>query len=289
MSDAPENPTGPNPTTVPTCYRHPGRETYIRCTRCERHICTDCMIPAAVGFHCPECIREGATSVRVAQTVTGGTVQADPALITKALVVVNVLVFIAALAGDRVVARLALVSSGLIGGVDPIGVAEGEWYRLVTAAFVHVNWWHIAMNMYALWLIGPPVEAMEGRWRFLALYLVSGVAGSALSLAYLGPLRYSLGASGAVFGLLGATLVLGRRFNRDTSVAATIIVLSTVLALAIPGLHVDWRAHLGGALAGAAIAAGYAYAPKKWRALLSLGVVAVVLAVALLGVALTVA
>ncbi len=269
---------GAQPATAPSCYRHPGRETNIRCVRCGRPICADCMVDAPVGFQCPECVRAGARGTAERRTVLGGRVTNDPAAVTKVLLALNAVVYVATLTVDTVFEKLALVSLATSPG-GAIGVAAGEWYRLLSAPFLHLQVWHIALNLYALWLVGPPLEALLGRWRYAALYLVSAVAGSAASVLFLPPGVPSLGASGAVFGLLGATFVVGRRLDRDTSVATSMIVLSAVLGFVLP--NIDWRGHLGGLIGGAMIGAVMAYAPRKGRTAASVAGCAVVLTVAL--------
>jgi membrane associated rhomboid family serine protease len=141
------------------------------------------------------------------------------------------------------------------------GVADGEWYRLITSAFLHDphNPLHVFLNMYALWMLGPPLEQTLGRWRFLVLYLLSAVGGNVASYVFSSPLQPSLGASGAIFGLLGAFFVVSRRLNRDASVLYGVLILNLVIGFVVP--RIDWRAHLGGLVTGAVVAAIMAYAP----------------------------
>lgn len=150
---------------APTCYRHPERETGIRCARCERPICTDCMIGASVGFQCPDCVRQGSGSghhpaAARPRTLAGGSVAADPRLITKILIAINLIVFVVVWAKPEFLDDLLLFGRATTD--DPSagseGVAEGQWYRLVTSMFLHVEVWHIAFNMLGLWWLG-------GRWR----------------------------------------------------------------------------------------------------------------------------
>jgi membrane associated rhomboid family serine protease len=244
------------------CYRHPDREAHIRCVRCERRICPDCMVPAAVGFQCPECVRQGNTSVRQARTVFGGRVTQDPGWVSKVLIGINVVVFVLQNTVTGFTSRYYD-----IGAFPPppfearIGVAAGEYYRLLTSAFMHANLLHIALNMYALYLFGPPVEAALGRVRFAALYLVAALGGSAVSYAFASPVQPSLGASGAIFGLLGAFLVINRRLGRDTSGVIALLLINLAFGFLVP--RIDWRAHLGGLIFGALCAAVIAYAPAR--------------------------
>ncbi|MEV0034379.1 rhomboid family intramembrane serine protease [Streptomyces sp. NPDC050804] len=269
---------------LPDCYRHPGRETGIRCTRCERPICPECMVDASVGFQCPECVRQGSGSGRgpaphQPRTLAGGTIAADPRLITKILLGLNVAVFVAVLAvGDqyRLVEDLDLVGSVYDPAADQfVGVADGQWYRLLTSVFLHQEVWHIAFNMLSLWWLGGPLEAALGRARFLALYLLSGLAGSALTYLVVAPNQGSLGASGAIFGLLGATAVLMRRLKYDMRPVFALLVLNLVLTFTWPNIAKE--AHLGGLVAGTVIAIAMVHAPRERRALVQYGTCALVL------------
>src|SRR5215203_2765297 len=177
-----------------SCYRHPGRETGISCTRCERPICPECMTAASVGFHCPECVRGGSgpghpAPAKRPRTVSARSLVDDPRLITKVLLGLNAAVFIGVLAlGDPFVANLLMFGQG---------VQDGQWYRLLTSAFLHQEPWHIGMNMLGLWFLGPPLESALGRLRFSLLYLLSALGGSALTYLLSSPFQGSLGASGA--------------------------------------------------------------------------------------------
>lgn len=244
------------------CFRHPDREAHIRCVRCERRICPECMIPAAVGFQCPDCVRMGNRSVRTATTVFGGRVSRDPGWVSKVLIGLNVVVFVL----QNTVAGFTARFYNL-GALPPppfeaqVGVAAGEYYRLLTSAFMQANLLHIALNMYALYLFGPPVEAALGRVRFAALYLIAAVGGSAVSYTFANPMQPSLGASGAIFGLLGAFLVINRRLGRDTGGVIALLLVNFAFGLLVP--RIDWRAHLGGLAFGVLCAAVIAYAPAR--------------------------
>ncbi|MGP3952216.1 rhomboid family intramembrane serine protease [Streptomyces sp. 7N604] len=258
---------------TPGCYRHPERETGVRCARCERPICPDCMVSASVGFQCPDCVKgtSGKGQAPYAsrpRTIAGGTVTADPHLISKILLGLNLAVFVAVLVvGDRLVDELALVGEWPPPPyyVPTEGVAEGQWYRLLTAVFLHQAPWHIAFNMLGLWWLGGPLEAALGRVRYLALYLLSGLGGSALTYWLAGPGQPSLGASGAIFGLLGATAVLMRRMNYDMRPVIVLLVLNLVFTFT--WANIAWQAHIGGLVVGAAVAYGMVHAPRERRAL----------------------
>ncbi|MEV0113380.1 rhomboid family intramembrane serine protease [Streptomyces sp. NPDC050844] len=290
MDQAPGSPQGPRDAQhLPGCYRHPDRETGISCTRCERPICPECMISASVGFQCPECVREGsgtghAPAANQPRTIAGGSIAADPRLITKILLGLNVAVFIAVLAvGDRLVNELVLVGEWPpYPFVAEDGVAEGQWYRLVTSMFTHQEPWHIAFNMLGLWWLGGPLEAALGRARYLALYMLSGLAGGALTYVVAGASQASLGASGAIFGLLGATAVLMRRLNYDMRPVIALLALNLLFTFTWSGIA--WEAHVGGLVAGVAIAYGMVHAPRERRALVQWGTCAAVLLVVLVAV-----
>ncbi len=265
---------------ITTCYRHPERETGIRCVRCDRPICPDCMIDASVGFQCPECVREGNKSVRQARTPFGGAVTTNPGYVTKVLIGINVAVFVLQQASQPLERNLILIGQAF----DPtsgevIGVAQGQYWRLLTAAFMHASILHIALNMYALYLFGPPLEEALGRARFLALYLIAAVGGTAVSYAFASPNQQSLGASGAVFGLLGAFFVVNRRLGRETS--GLLVLLAINLAFSFFARGIDWRAHVGGMIAGALTALAFVYAPRAHRTVVQVaGALVVVLAIA---------
>jgi membrane associated rhomboid family serine protease len=277
--DQPDQPAAtPGDAEATTCYRHPQREAHVRCTRCNRRICPDCMIDASVGFHCPECVREGNASVRKARTSLGGRLTDNAGYVTKVIIAINVLVFVAQRASGAFERNLILIGNAF----DPLtgqqlGVADGEYYRLLTAAFMHANVLHIAMNMYALFLFGPPLEAALGRLRFSVLYLLSAVGGTTLSYAFSAPNQQSLGASGAVFGLLGAFFVVNRRMGRETSGLVVLIVINFAFSFIAPGI--DWRAHVGGMVSGALVALAFAYAPRSQRNLVQVAGCVVVLLV----------
>ncbi|MFD4692087.1 rhomboid family intramembrane serine protease [Streptomyces sp. NPDC058463] len=275
------------------CYRHPGRETGIRCVRCERPICTECMISASVGFQCPECVREGSGSghhpaANRPRTLAGGTVAEDPRLITKILLGINLAVFVAVWVTGRswLVDDLLLFGRAYSGdaGAGVEGVAEGQWYRLVTSMFLHQEVWHIAFNMMGLWWLGGPLEEALGRARYLALYLLSGLAGSALTYWLSDPGQGSLGASGAIFGLLGATAVLMRRMNYDMRPVIALLVVNLIFTFN-PWGGIAWQAHVGGLVAGTLIAIAMVHAPREHRNLVQYGACALVL-VAVVGIVL---
>ncbi|MGW7044432.1 rhomboid family intramembrane serine protease [Streptomyces avermitilis] len=284
MNQEPQNAQG-----VPTCYRHPGREAGVRCTRCERPICPECMVDASVGFQCPECVRGGSGTGHAAtatqpRTIAGGTVAADPRLITKILIGLNLALFLVQLSvGDRFTERFELLGRAyvpLLGSVE--GIAEGQWYRLLTAMFLHDphSFIHIAFNMLSLWWIGGPLEAALGRARYLTLYFGSGLAGSGLTYLIADPAQPSLGASGAIFGLFGATAVLMRRLNYDMRPVIALLVINLIFTFGWS--NIAWQAHIGGLVGGVVIGYAMVHAPRDRRALIQFGVSALVLAAVVL-------
>ncbi|MEU8487305.1 rhomboid family intramembrane serine protease [Streptomyces sp. NPDC048641] len=284
MDQVPGSPQSPQDAqATPRCYRHPDRETGIRCARCDKPICPDCMVSASVGFQCPDCVRGGSgtghgPAASRPRTITGGTIAADPRLVTKILIGINVAVFIAVQVSDRLLSDLVLVGAWPPAPYVPNqGVAGGEWYRLVTSMFTHQEVWHIAFNMLGLWWLGGPLEAALGRARYIALYMVSGLAGSALTYAIADPSGQSLGASGAVFGLMGATAVLVRRLNYDMRPVIGLLALN--LLFTFTWGNIAWQAHVGGLVAGVVVGYAMVHAPRERRSLVQYGTCALVLAV----------
>ncbi|MEV7012988.1 rhomboid family intramembrane serine protease [Streptosporangium sp. NPDC051022] len=259
-------------TAVPTCYRHPGRETYVRCQRCERPICPDCMREASVGFQCPECVADGNRTVRRAQSVFGGKAVATPR-VTWTLLVVNVLAYVAeTLSTNQVLGEFAMNAGA---------VAAGEWWRLFTGAFLHAPLaggslaiTHIVFNMWALYAIGPELERRLGSLRFLALYLLSALGGSVA--VYLVGIA-AVGASGAIYGLFGALFVVARRLGYDARGVLWLIGINAVLTFMVP--NISWQGHLGGLITGALVGGILAYAPAKNRNLFQWGGCAVLFVV----------
>ncbi|OBK14210.1 rhomboid family intramembrane serine protease [Mycobacterium asiaticum] len=254
---------GPNtpqlPADAPTCYRHPDRQTYVQCTRCERPICGDCMRSAAVGHQCVQCVEAGARTIREKRTPFGGRERAGKPVVTIALIVVNVLAFIAEVTVMSVQKQFTLW---------PPAVADGQYYRLVTSAFLHYGAPHLLLNMWALYVVGAPLEMWLGRLRFGALYAVSGLGGSVL-VYLLSPLNTATaGASGAVFGLFAALFVAAKRLTLDVRGVLAVIVINLAFTFVVPAISshaISWQAHVGGLVAGGLLAAAYVYAPRQHR------------------------
>ena len=263
-------------TSVPTCYRHPGRESHVRCTRCDRYICPDCMRDAAVGHQCVECAGGGGRGARgsAPRTVLGarGPVSAVP-VVTYTLIGLCIAVYLAELASTRVVTDFMMLGRWVQPDGEVIGVAGGQWYRLVTTMFLHerggsFGFTHILFNMWALYAVGPALEQVLGRWRYLALYLLSGLGGSVL-LYLVDPSGAAVGASGAIFGLFGAYFVLARRLGAPAGPIVFLLVINLVITFSVKGI--SWEGHVGGLVVGALIALAYAYAPAAQRRLFHTG------------------
>ncbi|MET9494013.1 rhomboid family intramembrane serine protease [Streptomyces sp. NPDC006552] len=291
MDQAPGSPQEPQDAQeLPGCYRHPDRQTGIRCVRCERPICPACMVSASVGFQCPDCVRGGsgtghAPGANQPRTVAGGTVTADPRLITKVLIGLCLAAFVVQqTAGDMFAFRFEMLGHAFVPGMsEPQGVAEGQWYRLLTAMFLHGGFFHLGFNMLSLWWIGGPLEAALGRARYLALYVVSGLAGSALTYLLADPAEQSLGASGAIFGLIGATGILMRRLNFDLRPLVAMLVINLIFTFT-PSFNIAWQAHIGGLVGGLVVGYAMVHAPRERRALVQFGACAVVLVAVLVTV-----
>lgn len=245
---------------APSCYRHPDRPTYVSCVRCGRPVCPECMRPAAVGQQCVDCVHEAQRGAPKVRTRTRSSVL-QGGLVTYALIAVNVVMFVLQSMSPELQRQFVLW---------PPGVAEGQWYRLVTSAFLHYGLAHILFNMWALWAVGPQLEQWLGRLRFGVLYGLSGLGGSVL-IYLLSPLNSaSAGASGAIFGLFGATFVLLRRLRVDARGIMAVIIINLVITFLVPllgGQAISWQAHVGGLVTGAVVAAVFAYTPAPQRKL----------------------
>jgi len=246
---------------VPVCPRHPDRVSYVRCQRCGRPACPECQRPAPVGVHCVDCVAEAARTSREGRTVFGGRVRAGRPVVTLTLIGLCAVSYLLQLAVPGWTSQWAF--SPLAGAFEP--------WRFLTAAFLHSpgQVFHILFNMLALWMIGPYLEGTLGRARFAVLYLMSALGGSVASVL-LATATDSwttavVGASGAVFGLFGAVLVVLRRLGRDAGPIIGILVLNGVLGFVLP--NIAWQAHLGGLVVGAVLGAAFAYAPRERRAL----------------------
>ena len=239
------------------CYRHPDRETGLSCSECGRPICYECMTPAPVGLRCPEHAGQQRLVRPAGRALRRGGLARGATIVTWALIGVNVTVYLAELAigGDFngqnnwIYEHGALFASGAFSFGQPImGVAHGEWWRLVTAAFLHYGPIHLGLNMLALYFGGTVLEQVVGHWRFALIYFASGIAGSAGALIVT-PNSPTVGASGAIFGVFGALFALERRgiISSNGQILA-LIVINLVFTFAVPGISIG--GHVGGLIAG---------------------------------------
>ncbi len=230
------------------------------------------MRPAAVGHQCVECVQEGARTIRQPRTQFGGRERAGMPVVTYALIAINVLTFVLQISMRGLQEQLELW---------PPAVADGQLYRLVTSAFVHYGATHLLLNMWALYVVGPPLEMLLGRLRFAALYALSGLGGSVL--VYLLTLNVpTAGASGAVFGLFGAAFVVAKRLNLNVQWVAAVIVINLVFTFVAPLVSkqlISWQGHVGGLVTGGLVAAVYVYAPRERRNVIQSAVTVLVLGV----------
>jgi membrane associated rhomboid family serine protease len=241
------------------CYRHPDRQSFVLCQRCLRTICPECQTQAAVGVICPECMKEQRKSQTQAQKranrrwgrgSVAAVTQGEKPIVTYAILAVTAFVGLLQLIPGFEITRQLLFAAvylypDLNGGIF-------EPWRLLTAALVHGGIWHIALNMLALWMIGRSLEPMLGRWRFLTLYVLGALGGS-VAVAIISPGTATVGASGAVFALLGALLVIGRHVGANIRGILVILGINLVIGF-IPGFNIAWQAHVGGAIVGALVA-----------------------------------
>lgn len=254
----------------PVCTWHPDRATGLSCTRCGRPACPECLTPAAVGFLCRACVAESQAASRAAapRTISGtrtvsGAAHGVAPLITYLLIAVNVAVFAAVAVQAESATRFS--ASSIYNGATlvPMFVAGGEWWRIVTSGFLHLSVTHIALNMLALYFIGLGLERVLGRIRYVVVYGLSLLGGSAAVMWFAPLTSGAAGASGAIFGLMGALLVTLKRLQLDLRQAGTVIAINVIATFVIPGI--SWQAHLGGLVIGALVGAAMVYPPAKTR------------------------
>ncbi|WP_455836117.1 rhomboid family intramembrane serine protease [Pseudarthrobacter siccitolerans] len=253
---------------VPVCPRHPDRPSYVRCQRCGRPACPDCQRAAAVGFQCVDCVNEARRTTPEVRTVYGGAAASGKPLVTYGIIAVCIVMYALQwiIPGQAVYEQLAynnVFATPEYGAFEP--------WRMLTAAFLHSpdSVLHIVLNMYTLWIFGQALEPLLGRARFLALYLISAIGGS-VGYLLLNPVLVPgqglvgvVGASGAIFGLFGAMLLVQRHRGGDTRQLWVLIAINGVIGFLIP--QIAWQAHLGGLVTGALCAAVLAYTPRGPR------------------------
>lgn len=259
---------------APSCYRHPDTPTFIRCQRCERSVCVQCQVPAPVGVICPECLGQAqARAPRVGREALGGRSNQTP-VVTYTLIAITalfyVLQWIPGLDATNYLAYSPLYSYGEYGAIG----APYEPWRMITSVFTHSTGFvfHILLNMYTLWIFGQMLERMLGKARFITLYLASGLAGS-LGVMFWAPHdTFVVGASGAIFGLMGAYLVIQRKLGGETTQLLVLVGINLVIGF-LPGMSVSWQAHLGGLLGGALLGFIFVQTRKYTQKKLQLGLV----------------
>ncbi|MEU3649983.1 rhomboid family intramembrane serine protease [Lentzea sp. NPDC034063] len=276
MSNAPVPPDGPigaQPET-PVCARHSDRPTRLRCTRCDRPACPECLRDASVGMQCVDCVNEGARTVRQARTSAGAVVSTGRPIITQVMIALNVLAYVVTVFQSG--SPMNNQRAGLFTATSMIPelTANGEWWRILTSGFMHFGLIHLALNMAALFVVGPVVEQELGKLRYSAVYFLSLLGGSAAAF-YFGTVCQQLaGASGAVFGLMGALLIVFKRQKRDISTIVVIVGINLVSNLFT---NASLLGHLGGFVIGGLLTLAMVKAPQKNRNLYQIGAVAVAL------------
>lgn len=253
---------------VPVCPRHPDRPSYVRCQRCGRPACPDCQRAAAVGFQCVDCVNETRRTTPEVRSVYGGTVATGKPMVTFGIIAACAVLYVLQwiIPNDAVYQSLGFANIY----AEP-RYGEFEPWRMLTAAFLHLQGFilHIALNMYMLWIFGQALEPLLGRVRFLAVYLLSALGGSVgyllLTPLYVPgqPLYGVVGASGAIFGLFGAMLLVQRQRGGDTRQLWILIAINGAIGFLVP--QIAWQAHLGGLVTGALCAAVIAYTPRGPR------------------------
>jgi membrane associated rhomboid family serine protease len=246
-----------------------------------------------VGIRCPDHARAGGkapAAPRRAARSASRSLSARGPYVTFTLIGLNVAVFVLELAtggqlngtGSWIYEQGVLVSSAVDSSGQVVGVAEGEWWRLITATFLHYGPLHLGMNMLVLWFIGPPLEEYFGHGRYLLVYIVSGLAGSAGAMIW-SPNALTVGASGAIWGIMGAALVLeARRIWVFGGQAMGLVIFNLAITFLIPGISIG--GHIGGFIGGGLCALAFtSFRRSPALATLSMaavGVVSVGLAVA---------
>ncbi|WP_107653512.1 rhomboid family intramembrane serine protease [Nocardia suismassiliense] len=248
---------------APTCVRHPNRPTGLACTRCGRPSCPECLRPAAVGQHCVDCLRQGQRDVAPVRTVAGAPVaRASLPYVTYVLIAINVAIY--AITAVQAQSLMANRTSALF--IDwvlyPPAVAGGEWWRVIGSGFLHYGPIHLLLNMFALYVIGRDGELVLGRLRYLAVYLVSLLGGSAAVMAFAQE-SATAGASGAVYGLFGAITVILIRLRQNANQMLILIGINVFISFSLPGISL-WG-HLGGLAAGTLATLGILFLPGWLR------------------------
>lgn len=234
------------------CSWHPNRPTNLRCTRCGRPACPECLTNASVGQQCRQCVADGRAAVPVQRTVSGAPIGVPP-LVATVLIAINVIIYIVTAIQAKSTSDLSASSLFSDGVLIPVDVGQGQYWRVLTGGFLHLSVIHIAANMVSLYFLGPPLERLIGRWRFLVVYLVALLGGSASVMLFSQSFSPTAGASGAIFGLMGALVVTFKRLRYDLRQLVFVLALNLFISFQVSGI--SWQGHIGGLLAGAAIGA----------------------------------
>ncbi|MEU8630913.1 rhomboid family intramembrane serine protease [Amycolatopsis sp. NPDC048633] len=285
----PPNPAAEPQAALPGCWWHPNRPTGLSCSRCGRPACPDCLREAPVGFHCTDCVHGGAQQQRrqhrgyqeagFGQRTVFGARLSQSVLVTQAILAVNVLVFLVTVVqsgslNDNELSSLFQHAS-LYGDAT---LGHSEWWRVLTNGFLHYGPIHIAVNMFSLWMMGRSLEQVTGRGRYLALYFVSMLGASAAVLLFGNPGEFpgTAGASGALFGLMGAYAVTVVKLRLNPTGLIITLALNAFITFGIPGISI--YGHLGGLVTGALLTVALLYAPQadqaRWQAI-GIGIIAV--------------
>lgn len=265
------------------CYRHPDRQSYVLCQRCGRTICPECMTQAPVGVICPECMNEQrANAPRTKPAVltrARSAVGRGAPVVTYSIIGLTVAVFLLQLIPGLGVTSALLFSPLYVSDLAVVGMGDLSFqpWRLITAMFVHSTGFlfHVLLNMYTLWIFGQLLEGLLGRWRFLALYLIAGLGGSVGVVWLSEPNSAVVGASGAIFGLMGAFLVIQRRLGGQTTQLFVLLGINLVIGF-VPGFNIAWQAHLGGLVVGALIGLVFVETRKRSQQGLQIVLLAVI-------------
>jgi membrane associated rhomboid family serine protease len=273
-------PYGQPTDALPACYRHPGRHTGLRCTRCDRPTCPECLRDASVGQQCVECDNDGRRNSRQAVTWAGARMVSRPVLVYL-LIAANVAVYaITALqAGSFAYNSNSPLFAEWVTW-PRAAVVNGQWWRVVTGGFLHYGFIHIAVNMLSLWVLGRDLERVLGRARFAAVYFLSLIGGSIAVMLFSDPDTGAAGASTALYGLMGCYLVAVVRLKLNPRPILFTLAVNVFLTFSLPGISVT--GHFGGLVVGAIAMAALVYAPQKNRTWWQVGVLAALLLVLVL-------
>lgn len=271
---------------APSCYRHSANTTYIRCQRCERPVCVQCQTQAPVGVMCPDCVAQAqGRAPKARRLVLGGSGQ-KPVVTYTLMAITGLFYLIQLIPGLDATNYLAYAPYFSYGEYGLVGAPYEPW-RMLTSVFAHSTGFvfHILLNMYTLWIFGRILEAMLGKGRFLTLYLASGLAGSLGVMFWASHTTFVVGASGAIFGLMGAFLVIQRKLGGETTQLLVLVGINLVIGF-LPGMSISWQAHLGGLIGGALLGFIYVSTRKLSQRRLQLALISLTVA-AFVGLALS--